>query len=93
MNSSHYISKLLGLPIFTTEGKKIGHVADIVLTHEAPHKIVGLLYGEGGWQYRLHLLNPFAKVDHSPTQPGMIPWDKVERIERAKVLLRHTKDV
>ena len=87
-HSSSYISKLLGLPIITAEGKKIGRVVDIVLTPEAPHKIVGLLYGEGGWQHRLHLLNPFAKVDSSPKKPDMISWDRVERIERSKVLLR-----
>ena len=83
-----YISKLLGLPIVTAEGKRIGHVEDIVLTPETPYKVVGLLYGEGGLQHRLHLLNPFTRVKHSPMKPDMIAWDTVERIERSEVRLK-----
>jgi len=87
--ASRYISKLLGLPIITAEGKRIGRVADIVLTPEAPHKVIGLLHGESGWQHRLHLLNPFSKIKRSPTKPDTISWDEVERIERSKVILKN----
>lgn len=91
MNSPHtpcYISNLLNHKIVTAEGKRIGHVADVVLTPEAPHKVTGLLYGESGWQYRLHMLNPFSKVEHSPTQSNVISWENVERVERSTIVLK-----
>jgi len=68
-----YMSDLLGHKIVTDEGKRVGHVADVVLTPDAPHKVTGLLYGEGGWEYRLHLLNPFITVKHPQAKPSIIP--------------------
>lgn len=82
------ISNLLGHKIVTAEGKRIGHVADIVLTQEAPYRVTGFLYGESGWEHRLHLLNPFSKVDHSQTEPDALSWDDVERIERSTIVLK-----
>ena len=86
--TSRYISKLLSHKIVTAEGKRIGHVADVVLTEEAPYKVRGFLYGESGWEHRLHLLNPFSKVDHAQTKPDMLPWEHVERIERSTIVLK-----
>ncbi|GAC1401067.1 MAG: hypothetical protein NVS4B12_15570 [Ktedonobacteraceae bacterium] len=83
-----YISNLLNHKIVTAEGKYIGHVFDVVLTPEAPYKVTGFLYGESGWEHRLHLLNPFSKVEHSPTQPNVISWENVERVERSTIVLK-----
>ena len=82
------ISSLLGHRIVTAEGKHVGHVADIVLTEETPYKVRGFLYGESGWEHRLHLLNPFSKVDHAQTKPDMLSWDDVERIERSTIIVK-----
>ena len=79
---------LLGRKIVTAEGKRVGHVADVVLTPDAPHKVTGLLYGERGWEHRLHILNPFRKVDHAQAKSDIIPWDAVERIERSTIVLK-----
>ena len=83
-----YISKLLGHKIVTAEGKRVGHVADIVLTEEAPYRVTGFLYGESGWAHRLHLLNPFSKVDYAQTKPDVLSWENVERIERSTIVLK-----
>ena len=83
-----YISKLLGHRIVTAEGKHVGRVADIVLTEEAPYKVRGFLYGESGWEHRLHLLNPFRRVDHAQAKPDMLSWEHVERIERSTIVLK-----
>ena len=83
-----YMSNLLGHKIVTDKGKRFGHVADIVLTPDAPHKVTGLLYGESGWEYRLHLLNPFSKVTHPQAKPDIISWDAVERIEHSTIVLK-----
>jgi sporulation protein YlmC with PRC-barrel domain len=82
------ISSLLNHRIITAEGKLVGHVADVVLTEEAPYRITGLLYGESGWEHRLHLLNPFSKVKHSQTKPYILSWDDVERVERSTIVLK-----
>ena len=87
-SSPCYISKLLGHKIVTAEGKRIGHVADIVLTEAAPYKVTGFLYGERGWEHRLHLLNPFSRVDHAQTESDTLSWDDVERIERSTIILK-----
>jgi len=91
--SSNYISNLLGHRIVTAEGKRVGHVADIVLTQEAPYKVIGFLYGERGWEHRLHLLNPFSKVDHAQTKSDILSWDDVERIERSTIVLKQDVQV
>ncbi len=83
-----YISNLLGHKIVTAEGKRIGHVADVVLTQEDPYKVTGLLYGESGWEHRLHLLNPFTKVEHSQTKLDTLSWDDVDRIEGNTIVLK-----
>lgn len=82
------ISKVLGHKIVTADGKRIGHVADLVLTKDAPYKVTGLLYGESGWEHRLHLLNPFTKVDQEQTDSDPISWDDVDRIEGNTIILR-----
>ena len=83
-----YIGNLLDKKIVTAEGKRIGHVADIELTPNPPYKVTALFYGKGGWQHRLHLLNPFTKTKHPATQPDTIPWDAIERIEKSRVTLK-----
>ena len=91
MNKSQslcYISKLLGHKIVTAEGKRIGHVADVVLTQKAPYRVTGFLYGESGVEHRLHLLNPFTRVEHSQTKSDTLSWDDVERIEGNMIILK-----
>ena len=79
---------MLNHKIVTADGKHIGHVADVVLTKDAPHRVTGFLYGESGWEHRLHLLNPFTKVDHEQTEADPLPWEAVDRIEGNTIILK-----
>jgi sporulation protein YlmC with PRC-barrel domain len=85
-SSITYIGDLLRCKIVTAEGKRLGHVADVQLSTGPEYRIIALLYGELGWLHRLHLLNPVGP--RGPRKPKMVPWEAIDRIEGATVILQ-----
>ena len=82
------ISELLDCKIVDSQGRTIGHVADIQLTEGSEYKVCALLYGETGWMYRLHFLNPFGKRPSTPSRPQKIAWEAVEEIKPKMIKLK-----
>ncbi len=82
------ISDLLGAKIVTAEGKQLGHVRDIQLTHGPEYKVTALMYGRSGLLHRLHLLNPFRKRNSPLSKPDTVLWDAVASFERPVVKLK-----
>jgi sporulation protein YlmC with PRC-barrel domain len=83
-----FITDLIGSRIVTSEGKQLGHVLDIQLTHGPEYKVTVLMYGSVGLFHRLHLLNPFRKGNPSLPKPDTVPWDAVASFERPVVKLK-----
>jgi sporulation protein YlmC with PRC-barrel domain len=73
-SSPLFISDLLGCKIVTAEGKTLGHVLDIQLTHTPACTIHALLYGHSGLLHHFHMLNPFRNPHANPPPPTTIPW-------------------
>jgi sporulation protein YlmC with PRC-barrel domain len=88
IRSKQLVSDLLGSKIVTAGGKVLGHVADLQLTRGPEYRVTGLIYGIGGWLFRLHVLNPFRGDHGERPQPQVIPWDPVESFEHPVVKLK-----
>lgn len=84
----HTIEDLLNKKIVTASGKTPGHVIDIQLSHHAPYRIVALMYGYHSLLHRLHVYEPVARAFHLHQEPAKIPWEAVERVDRAGIWLR-----
>ena len=80
------ISDLLDCKIVTAEGKLIGHVADVQITPGPEYRVTALLFGEGGWLYRLHVLNHLAH--RTPHKPDSVPWEAVDTIKHPVITLK-----
>ena len=87
-SSKLFIGDLLDCIIVTSEGKVLGHVADIQLTPGPEYKVIALIFGRRGWLYRLHVLNPFTPAQRRPSKPDAVPWDAVESFNRPIVKLK-----
>lgn len=82
-----FLGDLLGCEIVTAEGKVLGHVADIQLSQGPVYSVIALLYGEQGWLYRWHVLNPFKRGVQRP-EPKKIPWSAVASFQQPVVRLK-----
>jgi sporulation protein YlmC with PRC-barrel domain len=91
--SKLFIGDLLDCKIVTSEGKVIGHVADVQLTPDRGYKVIALIFGRRGWLYRLHVLNPFSTREPQQARPDTVPWDAVESFERTIVKLKPGHEV
>jgi sporulation protein YlmC with PRC-barrel domain len=88
ITSTISIADLIGSKIVTAEGKKIGHVVDIEVTHGPVYEVTGLVFGRYAWLYRFDVLYPFARAFGLDVEPDTIPWHAVERFEQLKVILK-----
>ena len=86
VTSTISIADLIGSKIVTAEGKKIGHVVDIEVTHGPVYEVTGLVFGRYAWLYRFDVLYPFARA--FGLEPDTIPWHAVERFEHLSVILK-----
>jgi len=84
------IADLIGSKIVTAEGKKIGHVVDIEVTHGPVYEVTGLVFGRYAWLYRFDVLYPFARAFGLDVEPDTIPWHAVECFEQFTVILKPT---
>src|SRR5947207_2526778 len=85
---SLFLEDLLGSKIVTAEGKTIGHVVDIRITHGREYIVTALVFGQHGWLYRWHVLHSLAEKFGLRIEPNTIPWDVVERFECCTVTLK-----
>jgi sporulation protein YlmC with PRC-barrel domain len=90
ITSTISIADLIGSKIVTAEGKKIGHVVDIEVTHGPVYEVTGLVFGRYAWLYRFDVLYPFARAFGLDVEPDTIPWHAVERFEQFTVILKPT---
>jgi len=88
VTSTISIADLIGSKIVTAEGKKIGHVVDIEVTHGPVYEVTGLVFGRYAWLYRFDVLYPFAKAFGLDVEPDTIPWHAVEHFEQFTVILK-----
>jgi len=88
VTSTISIADLIGSKIVTAEGKKIGHVVDIEVTHGPVYEVTGLVFGRYAWLYRFDVLYPFAKAFGLDVEPDTIPWHAVDRFEQFMVILK-----
>ncbi len=84
------IADLIGSKIVTAEGKKIGHVVDIEVTHGPVYEVTGLVFGRYAWLYRFDVLYPFARAFGLDVEPDTICWHAVECFEQFTVILKPT---
>lgn len=82
-----FIGEILGSKIITPEGKSIGHVADLELTHGPEYEVTALFFGSLGWLHRWHILAPFVELFGLRFQQKTIPWQAIEHIEHRTVRL------
>lgn len=92
-SSKHLVSDLLNSKIVAPDGKVLGHVADIQLTHGPEYRVIGLIYGIRGELFRLHVLNPFGQGSDQDFQPHVIPWSSIESFAQSVVKLKPEYEV
>lgn len=91
-DSTFSIEDLVGSKICTAEGKRIGHVVDVQVAGGPMPRVCGLIFGEYGWLYRLHVLEPITKKLGIQVQPHIIPWDAVAHFASETVTLKPGRD-
>lgn len=82
------IEELFGSKIVTSEGKRIGHVFDLQVSHGPEYEVISIVYGRFALLYRMHVLHPFADMLHLKGQPETIAWSKVASFEHRTVRLK-----
>jgi sporulation protein YlmC with PRC-barrel domain len=82
------IEDLIGSKIVTAEGKQVGHVVDIRITHKHEPQVIALVYGESGWLYRLGVFHPFFEALNLKFKPYTVSWQDVEKFEHLTVTLK-----
>ncbi|GCF10302.1 PRC-barrel domain-containing protein [Dictyobacter arantiisoli] len=87
-----FLGDLMGCKIVTAEGKVLGHIHDVEISAGPEYQVTALLYGRGGLENHLHMLNPFRGEQQPPARPKSIPWRKIASIEQHTVRLRASKD-
>lgn len=83
------MQELLGSKIVTHDGKKVGHIFDLQVSHAPEYEVVSIVYGRLAMLYRMHVLHPFAHMLHLKSgEPETIAWNQVASIEHRKVTLK-----
>lgn len=82
------IGDLLGSRVIDTDGRILGHVADIQVSSRPPYEVQGLLYGGRGWMHRLHLRVSLPDEASGRRKADFIPWQAVKRLEPGVVYLK-----
>lgn len=83
-----FIGEILGCKIITSEGKSIGHVADLQLTNGPEYEVTALFFGSLGWLHRWHIFAPFAELFGLRFEQKTIPWQAIESIEHKTIRLK-----
>ena len=89
--SIHSIEDLLDKKLVAADGKTLGHVIDVQLSHHAPYRIIALMYGYHSLLYRLHVYEPVARAFHLHKEPKKISWEAVERVDHTAIWLKEKK--
>lgn len=84
----HSIEDLLDKKIVAADGKTLGHVIDIQLSRDSRYRVVALMYGYHSLLHRLHVYESVARAFHLHKEPKKIPWEAVERVDRAAIWLK-----
>lgn len=83
------LQELLGSKITTYEGKKVGHIFDLQVSHGPEYEVVSIVYGRLAILYRMHVLYPFARMLHLKSrEPETIAWSQVTKFEHRTVILK-----
>ena len=84
-----WMQELLGSKIVTHDGKKVGHIFDLQVSHNPEYEVVSIVYGRLAMLYRMHVLHPFAHMLHLKSgEPETIAWNQVASREHRKVTLK-----
>jgi sporulation protein YlmC with PRC-barrel domain len=75
------VADVIGMPVVTASGDRLGHVVDLELGRE--NRVAALLVGRRAWLSRLHLRRPGGERHHE-----RIPWRRVEQLTRDRVRVR-----
>lgn len=82
------VEELFGSKIVTPDGKRVGHVFDLQVTHGPEYEVVSIVYGRFGLLYRMHVLHPFAHMLHLHGEPETVSWSQVASFEHRTVTLK-----
>ena len=85
------MQELLGSRIMTHDGRRVGHIFDLQVSHSPEYEVVSIVYGRLAMLYRMHVLHPFAHMLHLKSeQPETISWSQVDSFERRTVTLKRS---
>ncbi len=88
-SSDVLVAGLIGRPVETAGGNRLGRVMDVEVVREpGGYRVEALELGRHGWLDRLHLLRAAAKRIPGPRDPRRVRWASVERLEPGRVVLR-----
>ena len=83
------LQELLGSKIMTHDGKKVGHIFDLQVSHGPEYEVVSIVYGRLAILYRMHVLYPFARMLHLKSrEPETIAWSQVASFEDRRIMLK-----
>jgi sporulation protein YlmC with PRC-barrel domain len=91
MSTTLRLADLIGSKVITADGKKRGHVVDVVVTADAPHRLLALEVGVAAWLDRLNMTR-LTKRHRFPSSRQRIPWEHVDRVEKYTIHLKPDAD-
>jgi sporulation protein YlmC with PRC-barrel domain len=87
-----HIAEIVGSRVVTADGHAIGRVVEVRVTKHPPHRVTGLDLGPAAWLERLNVA-AFIGGWHRRTQPRRVPWEAVDRVDRATITLKPGREV
>jgi sporulation protein YlmC with PRC-barrel domain len=75
-----YLADLIGSPVIDGEGRRAGHVVDLLVDER--YRVTAVLLGPHAWAQRLHVGRLWRGA------PRTVPWDRVDRFEDLRLYLK-----
>ncbi len=83
------LQELLGSKIMTHDGRRVGHIFDLQVSHSPEYEVVSIVYGRLAMLDRMHVLHPFAHMLHLKSeQPETIAWSQVASFKDRRITLK-----
>jgi sporulation protein YlmC with PRC-barrel domain len=88
----HLARDLVGRRVVDAAGRSLGHVIDLELRPASDGlAVIGLELGQLGWIDRLNISRPIARRFGRESEPRVVPWDQVERLDESAGAIRLRK--
>jgi hypothetical protein len=80
-----HIEDLIDSRAVTADGRRLGHIVDVLVSADGQYRVLALELGRYGWLDRLDMLRPLARYLGGRPQPRIVPWEDVRSFERFTV--------